>query len=178
MGDSVPKLSSEYEILIEIYRRYRGAHQELKRSPSDDEVFVPVDLRLIAEKLGNDVHELSSRVLNSINHKYSHHNTYTNKFVFLFSLDPETKATRVNFTLLTGVLADRIEARKDAMITKWWPLGVSIFSAVIALTALATGLRDKATAAEFTKKSEAASIDQASATPPHGTSAVRQDAAQ
>lgn len=130
------KISSEYEILNEIYLRHRGAYKELATTSSGQSFMVAVDLRGIAEALGNDEHELSARVFTSINNKYSYQNVITNGVVYLFA-NAEDHSCRVNFPLLMGVLADRIEERRDALLSKWWPLGVSVFSAILSGIALA-----------------------------------------
>lgn len=130
------KISSEYEILNEIYLRHRGAYKELTPTVPGQSLMVPVDLRRIAEALGNDEHELSARIFTSINNKYSYQNVITNSVVYLFA-NPADQSCRVNFPLLMGVLADRIEERRDALVSKWWPLGVSVLSAILSGIALA-----------------------------------------
>lgn len=133
---AMAKFISEYEILREIYLRYRGAFKEQVRAAPGSNIHLPIDLRLIAERLGHDKDELESRIFNSINNKYSYQNVVDNSVTYLFPPSP-TKECRVNFPVLTGVIADQMEARRDALISKWWPLGVSIFSTLLAAIALA-----------------------------------------
>ena len=130
------KISSEYEILTEIYRRYRGAYRNMTPAMPGQSLMVSIDLRLVAEALGNDEHELSARIFTSINNKYSYQNVVTNGVVYLFSHETD-QACRANFPLLMGVLADRIEERRDALLSKWWPLGISVLSAILSFVALA-----------------------------------------
>lgn len=129
-------ISSEYEILNQIYRRYRGAYKKMQPAQPGQAVMVPIDLRLVAVSLGNDENELSARIFTSINNKYSCQNIVTSKVVYLFT-PMSDHSCHANFPLLMGVLADRIEERRDALLSKWWPLGVSVFSAILSGVALA-----------------------------------------
>ena len=130
------KISSEYEILNEIYSRYRGAYKVAAPAVPGHSLMLPVDLGRIAQALGNDEQELTARIFTSINNKYSYQHVITNGVVYLF-VHTTDQPCGVNFPLLMGVLADRIQERRDELLSKWWPLGVSILSAILSGFALA-----------------------------------------
>jgi hypothetical protein len=75
------KLSTDLEILECIYARYADTFREFSReSPTrETKIYVPIDVRQIAESLKTDSHVLFGRLYSYLGHKYSYKPKSTDK---------------------------------------------------------------------------------------------------
>jgi len=126
---------TDLEILEEIYRRYYEVFSEYsKDSPSrDTKVYVPIDIRAIADHFGVDGDIVHGRLYYYLDHKYSIVRGDGSKVPFFRFVENTTPQSRdqVQFPVLASAIASLRESRNQFL----WATALAGASFLIALLA-------------------------------------------
>lgn len=131
---------TDYELLREIYQRYRdefGSYEEAALSGRESKILVPVDLGRVARELGVDADSVFGRLYYHLDAKYGEPRPPGGgpRKVFFTPVAGDDRDC-VNFPLLEAVLAGLWEQRRRDL----WAVGISLASLAIALGSLLVSL--------------------------------------
>ena len=126
-------LPTDLKILNAIYEQYYDTFVSFSKNNSDRNAknLIPVDIKLIAQKLGVDVDIIFGRLYYHLEQKYGYSRSNGAKVVF-FTLKAGTDKNCINFPYMASVLANlRDREKKHSNATK-----IAIFSLIIAVASL------------------------------------------
>lgn len=123
------KLPTDLKILEHIYAAYADAFRNFVREEPNRsaKIYVPIDVRQIADRLRTDPYILFGRLYHHLNHKYRYKEDDGSE-VHLFAFQVGGDRHCINYPYLAGILAEhRAERRRNL-----WALGISIVAVVVA----------------------------------------------
>lgn len=109
------KLSTDREILQCIYDMYApefGVNQENPDDKNGNRIYIPIDVRVVAKRLGDDPHVLFGRLYYHLAHKYSYKNDDDSK-VQLFALKIGQNRHCVHYPYLAAILSEHLEQHHE-----------------------------------------------------------------
>jgi hypothetical protein len=130
---------TDLEILEEIYRRYYPAFTRFEPGDPlrDTKIYMPIDIRAIAERFKIDGDIIHGRLYYHLDQKHSYvraDKTQVVFFRFVQDAPPESRH-QVHFPLLASAIAS-LREQKDQFR---WPLVVTAISVLVAVIALFVG---------------------------------------
>lgn len=122
-------LPTDLQILNTIYNKYYDKFKSFSKKDSDRSAknFIPVDIKLIAQKLGVDVDIIFGRLYYHLEQKYGYSRSDGSKVVF-FALKVGADKHCINFPYMASVLANLRDREKKYSI----PTNITIFLLIIA----------------------------------------------
>jgi len=126
-------LPTDLKILNVIYEEYYDTFISFSKNNSDRNAknYIPVDIKLIAQKLGVDVDIIFGRLYYHLEQKYGYSRSDGSKVAF-FALIIGSDNNCINFTYMSSVLAKLRDREKKYSTAK----NIAIFSLVIAISSL------------------------------------------
>ena len=135
------RVPTDYAILNDIYDHY---YRQFANFPADApareaKIYVPLDIRSIAKRLGVDPDIIFGRLYYHLEEKHGYRRE-TGVHVAFFSRAVGEDRDCINFPLLGAVLAGlREERRKDR-----WAIGIAVVSLIVSVVSVAISLGSKA----------------------------------
>lgn len=118
MNESMSKIASDFEIINEIYNRYRDTYHSFATENPEKitRIRVPIDIGEIAKACGVGEEMVFGRLYYHFNKKYSYKDEEGRRITFFASVKFE--GLSVNFPMVASILADlRAEQRKFRIAT-------------------------------------------------------------
>lgn len=129
------KLSTDREILHCIYEMYAADFHANQKKPNDEvgnRIYLPIDVRAVASKLGDDPHVLFGRLYYHLAHEYGYKKDDGAR-VDLFSFKVGNQLHCINYPYLAAILSDHLSQHAENAKAFWMSfaaLVVAIVSAV------------------------------------------------
>ena len=123
------KLPTNLKVLECIYSEYKKDFHKISRDDPEgiSKIYVPIDVRHIAQKLGTDEYELFGRLYYQLDQKYRYkqdNGSLVHLFAFKVGKDPHC----INYPYLAAVLSEyRTEDKRNR-----WALWISVGSLALA----------------------------------------------
>lgn len=129
---------TDLDILEEIYRRYYKAFASFSREDGDrdSKLYVPVDIKAIAQHFDIDGDIIHGRLYYHLEQKYGFTRPDGTKVPFFWFREDQLERHQVQFPLLAAAIASLRESRNQYL----WATLLSGASLLISLIALAVGL--------------------------------------
>ena len=123
------KIPSDYKLLTEIYKRYYEQFKNFSREAPerDSKIYVPIDIRAIADHLKTDEYIIFGRLYTHLDKKYGYKNDDGPRSPF-FSMQAGKDRHVINFPLLASVLAGLKEERNRQNISMYFSIAALIIS--------------------------------------------------
>jgi len=123
-------LPTDVKILNVIYEEYYDTFISFSKNNSDRSAknFIPVDIKLIAQKLGVDVDIIFGRLYYHLEQKYGYKRSDGTKVAFFTLQAGVVDINCINFPYMASVLAKLRDREKKQSIAK----NIAIFSLIIA----------------------------------------------
>ncbi len=120
-------IPSDYKLLTEIYERYYEQFKNFSREAPerDSKIYVPIDIRAIADHLKTDEYIIFGRLYTHLDKKYGYKNDDGSLSPF-FSMQAGKDRHVINFPLLASVIAGLKEERSKQ--------NTSMYLSIIAIT--------------------------------------------
>jgi hypothetical protein len=130
------KLPSDRQILECIFDQYKGAFAKFDlQKDRATKVYVPIDCKAIAKKLGTEPDIVFGRLYYHLEKKYGFKQSDgVNVHLFALKIGPDSKC--VNFPLLASVLAGMQEERRRNLLTQ----AIAIAAIAVSLVSLLVSL--------------------------------------
>lgn len=123
------KIPSDYKLLTEIYERYYEQFKGFSREAPerDSKIYVPIDIRAIANSLKTDEYIIFGRLYTHLDKKYGYKNDDGSLSPF-FSMQVGKDRHVINFPLLASVLAGLKEERNRQNLSMYFSIAALIIS--------------------------------------------------
>ncbi|KAF1728302.1 hypothetical protein CSC76_05925 [Pseudoxanthomonas mexicana] len=129
------KLSTDREILHCIYEMYAADFRANQKMPDDDvgnRIYLPIDVRAVASKLGDDPHVLFGRLYYHLAHEYGYKKDDGAR-VDLFAFKIADQMHCINYPYLAAILSDHLSQHTENTKAFWLSIAALIVSIVSAL---------------------------------------------
>ncbi len=133
------KLSTDREILDCIYEMYAADFHANQQKPNDEvgnRIYLPIDVRAVASKLGDDPHVLFGRLYYHLAHKYGYKKDEVTR-VDLFTFKIGDQLHCINYPYLAAILSDHKSQHSENVKTFWLSIAALIVSVLSALATVA-----------------------------------------
>lgn len=127
------QLPTDLKILECLYAMYADTFREFSReNPTRDaKIYVPIDVRRVAQSLKTDPHVLFGRLYYHLDHKYRY-DQENGARVHLFAFQTGNDRHCINYPYLAAILSEqRTEHRRNL-----WAIVLSIISLILALASI------------------------------------------
>lgn len=123
------KLSTDREILESIYRDYAGAFSKISLTDDKDssKIYVPIDVRAIAQRLDNDAHVLFGRLYYHLDHKFRYKQD-NGALVHLFAFKVGDERHCINYPYLAAILSEYREQHSSNRKSFWLAVAALVLS--------------------------------------------------
>lgn len=135
------RLSTDREILQCVYDMYAGDFKVNQVQPNDkngNRIYIPIDVRAVAERLGDDPHVLFGRLYYHLAHQYGYKKS-DGASVELFAFKIGEELHCINYPYLAAILSEHLQQHSENVKAFWWSVSafvVSIVSATAAVLAI------------------------------------------
>ncbi len=123
------KLSTDREILQCIYNKYADSFRAAKIGPhtNGEKIYVPIDVREVANELDNDEHILFGRLYYHLDAKHRY-KTDENAYVHLFAFAVGNNRHCINYPYLAALLSEKLEAQANDRRNFWLSIAALVFA--------------------------------------------------
>lgn len=123
------KLSTDREILESIYSEYAGAFSKTSLAGDKDSsnIYVPIDVRTIAQRLDNDAHVLFGRLYYHLDHKFRYKQD-NGALVHLFAFKVADERHCINYPYLAAILSEYREQHSSNRKSFWLAVAALVLS--------------------------------------------------
>lgn len=129
------KLSTDREILHCIYDMYAAdfhANQQKPFDQVDNRIYLPIDVRAVASKLGDDPHVLFGRLYYHLAHEYGYKKDDGAR-VDLFAFKVGKDLHCINYPYLAAILSEHLRQHAENVKAFKWSIAAFIVSVVSVL---------------------------------------------
>ncbi len=119
--------------------RFQAA-QDGTHAPGE-KIYVPIDLRAVAEKIGNDPHILFGRLYYHLDAKYRYKNDDGIR-VHLFTLKVGANYHCINYPLLAAILSEHLAVYANEQRNFWLAIVALIFSLAAIIAQVVSSLQE------------------------------------
>ena len=117
------------EILESIYNDYADAFNKISLADDKDssKIYVPIDVRAIAQRLDNDAHVLFGRLYYHLDHKFRYKQD-NGALVHLFAFKVGDKRHCINYPYLAAILSEYREQHSYSRKSFWLAVAALVLS--------------------------------------------------